>query len=51
MPEEINFTAKPEIALKHLRGACEAAAACGVVLTDAGYGAGTPLCANNTTLD
>lgn len=51
VPEEISFTTKPEIALEHLRGACEAAVACGVVLTDAGYGAETPLCTNNTTLD
>jgi DDE superfamily endonuclease len=36
VPEEISFKTKLEIALEHLRGACGAGVACGVVLTDAG---------------
>src|SRR6202162_6732429 len=38
VPEEIDFKTKPEIALDHLRWACEAGLPRGVALLDAGYG-------------
>jgi SRSO17 transposase len=50
VPEEISFKTKPEIALEHLRGTCEAGAVCGVVLTDAGASAETHLCTSIATL-
>jgi SRSO17 transposase len=40
--EEISFETKPEIALEHLRWACEIGVACGVVLMD-GQAGGRPL--------
>jgi hypothetical protein len=44
VPEEISFKTKPEIALEHLRGTCEAGVVCGVVLTDAAASAEVHLC-------
>ena len=38
VPEEIEFKTKPQIALDHIRWACEAGLPRGVVLMDAGYG-------------
>jgi SRSO17 transposase len=38
VPEEISFKTKPEIALDHIRWACEVGLARGVGLLDAGYG-------------
>jgi len=46
VPEEISFKTKPEIALEHLRGICEAGVVCGVVLKNAGVSAETHLCTN-----
>jgi SRSO17 transposase len=38
VPEEIGFKTKPEIALDHIRSACEAGLPRGAVLMDSGYG-------------
>jgi SRSO17 transposase len=38
VPDEINFQTKPEIALAHIRWACEAGLTRGTVNMDAGYG-------------
>jgi len=38
VPEQIDFKTKPEIALEHIRWACEAGLPGGMVLVDAGYG-------------
>ena len=38
VPEEIGFKTKPEIALEHIRWACEAGLAGDLVVLDAGYG-------------
>ena len=38
VPDEIGFKTKPEIALDHLRSACEAGLPPGAVLMDSGYG-------------
>jgi SRSO17 transposase len=38
VPEEINFRTKPEIALEHIRWACEGGLSPGTVNMDAGYG-------------
>ena len=46
VPEEISFKTKPEIALEHLRGTCEAGVVCGVVLTNTSGSAETHLCTN-----
>jgi SRSO17 transposase len=46
VPEEISFKTKPEIALEHLRGICEAGVVCGVVPKNAGASAETHLCTN-----
>ena len=43
VPEDIEFQTKPQIALEHLRWACEAGLPRGVVLIDAGYGVDTDL--------
>jgi len=42
VPEGIEFQTKPEIALQQIRKAIKQGIAVGVVLTDAGYGNGTP---------
>ena len=38
VPEDVGFRTKPEIALDHIRSACEAGFPRGVVLMDSGYG-------------
>jgi SRSO17 transposase len=38
VPEDIGFMTKPEIALEHIRSACEVGLPRGVVLMDSGYG-------------
>jgi len=43
VPDDIAFKSKPEIALEQVRWACEVGLPRGVVLMDAGYGAGTEL--------
>jgi SRSO17 transposase len=43
VPKEIRFQTKPQIALDHIRSACEAGLPRGTVLMDAGYGANTKL--------
>jgi SRSO17 transposase len=50
VPKDIRFQTKPEIALKHIRSACEAGLPHGVILMDAGYGANTDLRTNITQL-
>ena len=50
VPEAIKFLTKPEIALAHIRAACAAGIARGVVLMDAGYGADTNLRTEITSL-
>jgi len=41
VPSSVRFLTKPEIALRHLRGACAAALPRGVVVADAAYGNNT----------
>src|SRR5262245_31999550 len=43
VPDDIGFKSKPQIALEQVRWACEVGLPRGVVLMDAGYGAGTEL--------
>ena len=43
VPAHAGFATKPEIALEQIRAACEAKIPSGIVLMDAGYGAGTEL--------
>ena len=50
VPEEIDFKTKPELALEHLRWACEAGLARGVVLMDPGYGNDAQLRLSTTAL-
>jgi SRSO17 transposase len=50
VPEAITFLTKPEIALEHIRAACAAGIARGVVLMDAGYGVDTRLRTELTAL-
>ena len=51
VPDDISFKTKPEIALDQVRWACEAGLPRGVVLMDAGYGAGTELRSSIAALD
>ena len=51
VPDDISFKTKPEIALEQVRWACEAGLPRGVVLMDAGYGAGTELRSSIAALD
>ena len=51
VPEDIDFKTKPEIALEQVRWALEAGLPRGVVLMDAGYGAGTELRSSITALE
>jgi SRSO17 transposase len=51
VPEEVVFKTKLEIALDHLRWACEAGLPRGVVLLDAGYGNSRELRTEITALD
>jgi len=50
VPEEISFKTKPEIALEHIRWACEIGLPRGTVLLDAGYGHDSKLRAGITEL-
>src|SRR3982074_1591409 len=50
VPEEIEFKTKPEIALEHIRWACEAGLPGEMVLVDAGYGHDSKLRAGITKL-
>jgi SRSO17 transposase len=50
VPEEIDFKTKPEIALEHIRWACEQDLAGEMVLVDAGYGHDSKLRAGITKL-
>src|SRR6202040_519034 len=50
VPEEICFKTKPEIALEHIRWACEAGLPGEMVLIDAGYGHDSKLRAGITEL-
>jgi len=51
VPDDIDFQTKPEIALEQVHWAIEAGLPRGVVLMDAGYGAGTELRESITALD
>jgi SRSO17 transposase len=51
VPEEIGFKTKPEIALEHLRWACEVGLPRGVALLDAGFGNNSELRTEITALD
>jgi SRSO17 transposase len=51
VPDDIEFKTKPEIALEQVRWALEAGLPRGVILMDAGYGAGTELRSTITALD
>src|SRR5712691_3953879 len=50
VPEEVSFKTKPEIALEHIRWACEIGLPGNIVLLDAGYGHDSKLRAGITKL-